>query len=59
MTVRDVYLKWRVIHLTGRDIYFDKGHNFVTNYQGDEILFMCTNPNLRGMINKTELLTQN
>ena len=37
MTGRDIYL-------TGRDIYFGKGHNFVTNYEGDEILIMCTNP---------------
>ena len=28
MTVRDIYL-------TGRDIYFQKGLNFVTNYQED------------------------
>ena len=32
------------IYLTGRDIYFEKGHNFVTNYYGDEIFIMCTNP---------------
>ena len=51
MTVRDIYLRWRVIYLTrtdiyltGRDIYFEKGHNFVTNYWGNEILIMCTNP---------------
>ena len=24
--------------------YFEKGHNFVTNYWGDEILIMCTSP---------------
>ena len=34
----------RDIYLTGRDIYFQKGHNCVTNYQGDKILIMCTNP---------------
>ena len=27
-----------------RGIYFEKGHNFVTNYKGDEILTICTNP---------------
>ena len=37
MTERDIYL-------TGRDIYFGKGHNFVTDYLGDEIFIMCTNP---------------
>ena len=53
LTVRDIYLRWRVIYLTGRDIYltgrdiyFKKAHNFVTNYEGDEILIMCTNPNV-------------
>ena len=37
--IRDIYLRWWVIHLTGRDIYltgrdiyFKKGHIFVTNY---------------------------
>ena len=40
-TVRDIYLRRRVIsltgsdiHLTGRAIYFEKGHKFVTNYLG-------------------------
>ena len=37
-------MRWRVIYLTGRDIYFEKGHNFVTNYLGDDILIMCTSP---------------
>ena len=39
LTVRDIYCRWMVIHLTGRDISltgrdisFEKGHNFVTNY---------------------------
>ena len=34
----------RDIYLTGRDIYFEGGHNFATTYYGDEILIMCTNP---------------
>ena len=37
MTGRDIYL-------TGRDVYFEKGHNLVTNHLEDEILIVCTNP---------------
>ena len=35
------------IYLTGSDICFEQGHNYVTNYKGDEILIMCTNPKRR------------